>query len=87
MGVVGEVDATDGYATFILRADAVLLGRIGVADTVTVIATYTDAQARNAVIVYTHSSSIFVGHIELHGRFVAFVNPADIGEIVCIKTG
>ena len=86
VGIIGKVDAANGYASFILRADAVLLGRVGVSDAVTVVAAQSYAQPRHAVVIHAQGNTVFVSYIKLHGRLVSFLNPTRIREVVAVQT-
>ena len=73
--------------SFVGGAGAVLLGGVGIADRLSVVAAQTEPQTLHGIIVKTEGSAVLVGDVELEGRFGTFVNPARVGELIGVQAG
>ena len=64
---IGEIKSTNGYGTFIHGGESGGLVGTAVADAVTIIATQTDTQSGNAVVVHTGADAKLIGYLVLRG--------------------
>ena len=86
MGFIREVEGTNSHYAFVFRIHAIGIARIAVSDAMTIVSAESYAQARNSVVIQTKRYAILIGNVELQWRLMAFLYPADIGEVVGIQT-
>ena len=65
MTLVGKVDGTHGHLALILCIHTVGIPWEAVADALAIVATHTDAQTGNGVVVNAQGHTILVGHLKL----------------------
>ena len=81
--VVGEVEGTYIYISLDVLVLGILWG--GVAHRLAVVTAQTNAQTRDAVIVYTGSNGIFVGYLKLVWTLGTALNPVAATETVGVQ--